>query len=178
MRQSLIVGRWSPGKKMQISKSLFAVCALVTCLFAQDILSKRPTHVTLEPVAPVTVRETKPANAQIKFRIRDGFHVNSSKPNSELLIPTEVNVTAIPQVRPGKPVYPAGHDFALAFSPNEKLSVYSGAVTVAVPLMAAKPLQPGSYTLKGELRYQACDDRSCFPPKTLTLEIPVRIDKQ
>jgi hypothetical protein len=149
---------------------------LATCLFAQDVFSKRPAHVTLEPVSQVTIRGAKPARAEIKFRIRDGFHVNSNKPNSDLLIPTEVNVTAIPQIKPGKPQYPAGHDFALTFSPNEKLSVYSGEVSVDLPLTAGRPMQPGSYKLKGELKYQACDDRSCFPPKTLPLEIPVKVE--
>jgi hypothetical protein len=152
------------------------IFSLATCLFAQDVLSKRPAHVVLEPVAPVTIHGVKPATAQITFRIRDGFHVNSNKPNSDLLIPTELVIPATPEVKPGKPVYPAGHDFALTFSPQEKLSVYSGEVTVKVPLTASKPLQAGTHVLRGELKYQACDDRSCFPPKTLALEIPVKVE--
>jgi thiol:disulfide interchange protein DsbD len=60
-------------------------------------------------------------------------------------------------------------------APDEKLNVYSGDVTVTVLLSAAKPIVPGSYKLPGTLRYQACDDRSCFPPKSLALEIPVVI---
>jgi DsbC/DsbD-like thiol-disulfide interchange protein len=160
---------------MKTASTFAFVATMALGLFAQDILSKRPAHVTVDPVAPVTIQGAKPAVAQVRFRVRDGFHVNSNKPNSDLLIPTEIVLTAIPEVRAGKPEYPAGHDFALTFSPNEKLSVYSGDVTVPIPVTANKPMRPGSYVLKGELKYQACDDRSCFPPKSILLEIPVKV---
>jgi DsbC/DsbD-like thiol-disulfide interchange protein len=146
--------------------------------FAQDVLSKRPAHVTLEPVAPVTLRGAKGASAEVRFKIRDGFHINSNKPNSDLLIPTEIVLTSSREVKAGKPVYPAGHDFALTFSPQEKLNVYSGEVLVPVPLSAGKPIKAGTYSLKGELKYQACDDRSCFPPKTVAFEVPVRVESK
>jgi hypothetical protein len=165
-------------RKVELIRLATGYWLLVTCLFAQDVLSKRPAHVTLEPVAPVTVRGVQPVSAEIKFRIRAGFHVNSNKPSSELLIPTEIVLTAPSEVRPGKPLYPPGHDFSLTFSPKEKLNVYSGEVTVPIPLAATKPIKPGNYALKGELKYQACDDRSCFPPKTLPFEVPVRVESK
>ena len=161
---------------MRLINYMVAIAVLQMLMPAQDIMSKRPAHVTLEPVAPVTLRGVKPGLAEIKFKIRDGFHVNSNKPNSDLLIPTELVLTSTPEVKTGKPVYPAGHDFALTFSPKEKLNVYSGDVVVPVPLTASKPLKAGTYSLRGELKYQACDDRSCFPPKTMTFEIPVRVE--
>jgi hypothetical protein len=159
-----------------LSKIALATGLLATALPAQDILSKRPAHVTIEPVATTTLRGSKPAKAMVRFKVRDGFHINSSKPTSELLIPTVLNVTDIPDVKAGKPAYPPGDDFAFAFAPKEKLNVYSGSVAIEVPLTAAKPVKPGQYALSGELKYQACDDRACYPPKTVPLEIPVRIE--
>jgi hypothetical protein len=30
---------------------------------------------------------------------------------------------------------------------------------------------PGDHTLDGTLRYQACDNASCYPPRTLSVKI-------
>jgi hypothetical protein len=135
----------------------------------------RQAHVALQPVPPVTLTPGKTAMAEIRFRVAPGFHVNSSKPTSELLIPTTVELSPLAQIKVAKVSYPPGQDFVLPVAPDEKLNVYSGDVTVTVLLSAAKPIVPGSYKLPGTLRYQACDDRSCFPPKSLALEIPVVI---
>jgi hypothetical protein len=37
------------------------------------------------------------------------------------------------------------------------------------------PVGPG--TVGGKLRYQACNDRMCLPPKTLDVDLPVDIIK-
>ena len=161
---------------MRLKSRLMTIVLITTATlaFAQD-WSKKPQHVTISPVAAVTVTAARPANAIIRFRVAPGFHINSSKPNSELLIPTVLTVSPLPQVKAGKVVYPAGHDFTLKAAPSEKLNVFSGDVSLNVPISAAKPLAPGSYTLKADLRYQACDDNSCYPPKTVSIEIPVTV---
>ncbi|HVH87167.1 MAG TPA: hypothetical protein VM912_10600, partial [Terriglobales bacterium] len=63
-----------------------------TLAFAAD--EPRPTHVyvTFEGASPATVSSNKPAEVDLSFRVKDGFHVNSNKPNSELLIPTTLKL--------------------------------------------------------------------------------------
>ncbi len=154
-----------------------AVLMLTWPAVAEDWTSSatkpRTPHVAVEPVQPVTLTPGKTAKADIRFRVAPGFHINSSKPTSELLIPTIVEFLPIPQVKIGKVTYPPGKDFVFKAAPDEKLNVYSGEVVVTVLLSAAKPLSPGTYQLQGDLRYQACDDQSCFPPKTVRVEVPV-----
>ncbi len=135
----------------------------------------KATYITLEPAPAVTVSKGKPAKATVRFRVKSGFHVNSNKPSSDLLIPTEIKFEANPAIAVGKLEYPVGEEFALSFSPGQKLSVYQGDVTVNVPLRAAKRARPGDYTLKGSLSYQACNDNACFPPKTATFELSVQV---
>ena len=52
--------------------------------------------------------------------------------------------------------------------PTETLDVYTGAVVLRVPVTAAA----GEHVLKGSLRYQACDERACYPPKKLEISVP------
>ena len=70
-----------------------------------------------------------------------------------------------------------GCQFALQFSPKEKLSVYTGDIVTQVPVIVAKDASAGQYSLTGEFKYQACNDNSCFPPETLPVEITVVVKK-
>lgn len=117
----------------------------------------------------------KAATITVRFKIADGYHVNSNKPHSDLLIPTAVKLNDLPELSVARLNYPAGQDLALKFSPDEKLSVYAGDVAITAVIRASKRAKAGRYSLNGELRYQACNDDSCFPPKTLPIEIAVNI---
>lgn len=157
-------------------KAAIAFVLLTLAAAAQLTGSKwnKASFVTLEPSPEVTLTRGKPAKAAVRFRIQAGYHVNSNQPHSDLLIPTELKLDANPAVSVGKIEYPKGEDFSLSFS-KEKLNVYQGDVTIQVPLSAAKGAKPGAYVLKGTLRYQACNDNACFPPKDAPLEITVRV---
>ena len=157
--------------------SLACLVLFAASAFAQlgDNKFNKASYVTLEPAPTVTVSKGKPAKTAVHFRVNKGFHVNSNKPSSDLLIPTEIKFEANSAIVVGKLEYPAGEEFALSFSPKQKLSVYQGDVAVQVPLSAAKKAKAGSYTLKGSLSYQACNDTACFPPKTAPFELTVQV---
>ena len=131
--------------------------------------------VTVEPAAPVSIAAGKSTTATLRFRVADGYHINSNKPKSELLIPTELKLEAPAGVRLGAVSYPEGSEFALSFDPTEKLSVYSGEFVVTAKLNALRGARAGSYPLNGVLSYQACNDRACFPPKKLPVSLEVKI---
>ena len=103
--------------------------------------------------------------------------MNSHTPGSDLLIPTNIDFKPLDKIKTGKITYPAGEQFALDFSPKEKISVYTGDVVTQVPVVVAKDAATGTYSLKGELQYQACNNNSCFPPKNLPVEITVIVKK-
>jgi hypothetical protein len=88
-------------------------------------------------------------------------------PKSELLLPTVLELSAADGVKAGVLVYPPGKVFTFDFDPTEKLDVYEGDFTVKLPVVA----RAGDHTLAGTLKYQACDDRACYPPKTLPVQI-------
>ena len=103
---------------------------------------------------------------ELRFQVVDGFHVNSHTPKSELLTPTKLSFEPAAGVKVGAVEYPAGTSYSFSFDPKEKLNVYSGALTMKVPVIA----ETGAHTLNGTLHYQACDHAACYPPKSLPVQ--------
>ena len=114
----------------------------------------------------VEVAAGKPTVVELRFRVDEGFHVNSHTPSSELLIPTALKLEDAAGVKVLGEEYPKGAAFKLA---DETLDVYQGEFRVRLRVLVAK----GVSTLKGGLRYQACDNAACFPPKTLPVSVVV-----
>jgi Disulphide bond corrector protein DsbC len=124
-----------------------------------------------------TLKAGQPAKVELKFRVLDGFHVNSNVPHSSYLIATKLKLDPTTDIQVGKIIYPAGKDMSFPFAPDEKLNVYSGDFTVTAGLNAARTAAPGQHKLAGELTYQACNDRACYPPKKLPISIDITVLK-
>jgi len=154
-----------------MKRILFLVVLIALPLVGAD--SPR-IFVSFEGATPATITPGKPANIELHFKVKEGFHVNSNQPKSELLIPTTLKLEPPSDLAAGSILYPPGKDLSFPFDPNEKLSVYSDDFTVTAKMSAAKTASAGNVTVHGQLRYQACSDNACFPPKS----IPVQFDLQ
>jgi hypothetical protein len=117
----------------------------------------------------VTVPAGKPSPVALHFRVAPGLHVNSHTPREEYLIPTVFSIPEGAGVRLEQATYPPGVDFTLPLNPKEKLIVYTGEFVVQTRLVAT----PGNHLVEARLRYQACDQSACMPPKTITVPIDV-----
>jgi Disulphide bond corrector protein DsbC len=135
-------------------------------------------RVTVAPVAQVTAMRTKDTIVDLDFRVAPGFHINSNAPKSEFLIPTKLNMDVPTDVALGKIEYPPGQDLSFPFSPDEALNVYTGDFTVKVDVHPLHSVVPGKYVMHGFLRYQACDNGQCFPPKNLPVNFEVKVVKE
>jgi hypothetical protein len=144
---------------------------------ADDLLDRpgQKHYVTLEPVQTVSIVPERPTTVQLHFRVGSGYHINSNRPSSELLIPTTVRLMPPSDLMAGRITYPLGKNVSFPFAPDEKLNVYSEEFTVKALVTATKAALPGKFTVHGELRYQACNDNACFPPKALPLQFNVRV---
>jgi cytochrome c biogenesis DsbD-like protein len=156
------------------SKLIF-LAVFVATVWAQA--GKAPS-VSMAPVGVVTAQRTKQTMVDLNFRVAPGFHINSNAPKSEFLIPTNLKMDLPTDIILGKIQYPAGKDLSFPFSPDEKLNVYSGDFTIAVAVHPLHAVQPGKYVMHGVLRYQACDNAQCFPPKTLAVSFDVKVVKE
>jgi thiol:disulfide interchange protein DsbD len=104
----------------------------------------------------------------VTARVAAGWHVNSNKPLDDFVIPTVLTLDGAANV---KTTYPAHVLKTFAFTGGGKLAVYEG--TIEIPFTAK--LSPGAKSIKASLRYQACNDHLCLPPKTIDAEIPLAI---
>jgi hypothetical protein len=125
-------------------------------------------HVVLLSDAVEAVAGT-PQVVELRFRVDEGFHINSHAPKDELLIPTVLRLDSGGGVKVVVEEYQRGLAFRLGGASGEVLDVYQGEFRVSVRLVVPK----GASTLTGALHYQACDNASCFPPRTLAVMVAV-----
>ncbi len=105
--------------------------------------------------------------AVVEVTIAPGWHVNAHQPRDEFLIPTVVTLAPPAGVHAGEVVYPPPVERRLAFGGGKTFLLYEGTVRFVAPL--AGVLAGAAEPLRGTLRYQACDDSRCLPPRTIEL---------
>jgi hypothetical protein len=154
-----------------------AVALLALGAMAQDNLGKKAPSVTMDAVPVKSITRGKANTVEIPFTVGDGFHINSNTPTAEYLIPTTLKMDPPTDIVVGKTIYPPGTQQSFAFAPDEKLSVYTGTFKVLVSLRPMANVLPSKYELRGTLRYQACDNAQCFPPKNLPVQFAVKVVK-
>ena len=146
-------------------------------LAQQDIPGKKIPSVTMSPAPISTVTRGKANTVTLQFHVGSGFHINSNKPSAEYLIPTTLKLDPPTDIVAGQTTYPAGQEMSFAFAPDEKLSVYSGDFTLKVSVRPLSSVLPSKYEVRGTLRYQACDNAACYPPRNLPVKFEVKVVK-
>ena len=160
-----------------MKKGLLAFGLLWVCTAALAQSSRQPS-VMVAPVGPVQLRAGGTADVPLDFRVGADFHINSHTPKSELLIPTALKLEPVSPLTAADIKYPPGQEMSFEFSPNEKLSVYSGDFTITAVLKAPAGAAPGDYPVRGSLRFQACDRRACYPPRSIPVQFQVTVVKK
>jgi hypothetical protein len=128
--------------------------------------------VSVRPVPAVTLHRGKADTAHVTVTVKDGYHVQANPASDTYLIPTTLQVKARAGITAGKPRYPRGRAYQLKGS-TDNISIYDGTFEIAVPVRAGRTASHGQKMLKATLRFQACDDKACFAPTTLPVEIEV-----
>ncbi len=111
----------------------------------------------------------KPSPVALHFRVAQGMHINSHTPSDAYLIPTDFSIPDGAGVRLDGAAYPAGTVITLPADPKTRLSVYTGEFVIQARMVATS----GNHLVQARLRYQACDQNQCLPPKTITVPIDV-----
>jgi hypothetical protein len=162
----------TPSRKVPFLATL-ALLAAAAAPFAHaqmgnmDAPRATPKAYVLYAAEQQVIPAAKQATLELRFHMLPGYHVNSHTPKSELLIATALTLQSADGVKPGAPLYPAGQSYSFSFDPSEKLDVYAGDFTIKLPVVATA----GQHTVDGSLKYQACDNASCYPPRTLPVKV-------
>jgi hypothetical protein len=106
-------------------------------------------------------------------QLANGYHVNTNAPLDPYLIPLRLTWDAAPLEVAGVD-YPKGQLEKYQFS-EKPLSVYSSDFELVTRFKAPAGAPKGAKVVTGKLRYQACTATTCYPPKTINVELPVDI---
>jgi thiol:disulfide interchange protein DsbD len=126
-------------------------------------------------VNPDKVRKGRSAQASVLMEIPQNLHVQSNKPLDKFLIPTKLEVQAPEGVKVGNILYPRAVIRQLAFS-KQPVAVYEGKAAIRFNVSVPANYGSSSAELKGNLRFQACNNDSCFPPVTREVKIWVNVE--
>jgi hypothetical protein len=141
----------------------------VTLLIAQI-----SPNLTVAPVPTVKVRKGSVAAVTLRAVLPPGFHANSSTPSDEYLIPLSLKWTGGPLQVDGI-TYPKGTLEKYPFS-AKPLSVVTGEFSISTKFKVPANAGNGAAAQNGLLKYQACNDRMCFAPKSVPVTVTLEIE--
>jgi len=152
--------------------TLFVVLLLFTGY--GTVFPQETPIVTIIPSKQVTVAKGQTAQLSVRVKIKKGFHIQANPAADEFLIPATLTVQSNKGSVPGNPVYPPGRPYRLKGS-QEDLLTYEDEVMIRLPVKVLDSSPLGNTNLTGGLRFQPCDDRRCFFPRSVPVMIPVKI---
>lgn len=148
--------------------ALFSPSEATTAVDPSGVITALKTYVSRDAVHP---GET--FKVAVRLGIASGWHINANPASDELLIPTSLEIAEAPGLfHVLDIVYPEPQMARLGFSESD-VATYSESALIGALVQADAALKPGPYKLKGTLTWQACNDVSCLPPESRTLEIEV-----
>jgi hypothetical protein len=130
---------------------------------------KAQAYISREPVPQGSTFEIA-----VVADIPAAYHMNAHKTSDEYLIPTTVTPDLPKGIDQVEISYPPGKLKKFGFSATP-LNVYEGRAVIRIKLSASAQAPVGSLDVPLTLRYQACNETTCFPPArapvTATLKI-------
>lgn len=126
-------------------------------------------------IAPDKVKKGRLARASVVMDIPTGLHVQSSKPLDKFLVATKLDVETPAGMKVGPISYPRALMRKLKFSKG-MVAVYEGRAVLRFNVTVPPDYSGGSGEIKGKLRFQACNDESCFPPVTREVKMWLNVE--
>ena len=141
-----------------------------------DVVAARLGPVTAEAsVEPATAAPGGSVELTVRVTVAEGFHINSARPRLDYLVATALRLAENAPATLGEVQYPPAREITLELS-DQPLGVYEGSFVLRTAVTVSEQVRTGPTTLEVLLRHQACDDRRCLRPATLTLVVPVQIE--
>lgn len=120
-----------------------------------------------------TAAKGRATRGTIVLSIPGHLHVNSSRPNSEYLIPTSIRLSANGG-RVSNVTYPRGVNRKFQFS-DKPINVYEGTIRFPFTVTVPANYRGNTVTVKATVRYQACTDEVCYPPRSREITMTARV---
>lgn len=160
--------------KLQIFSLL--VILLIPATFYSSPVPQSSADVNVSgSVAPDKVKKGRVVRATVVMDIPSGLHVQSSKPLDKFLVATKLDVETPSGMKVGPISYPRALMRKLKFSKG-MVAVYEGKAMLRFNVTVPANYSGGSGEIKGKLRFQACNDESCFPPVTREVKMWLNVE--
>ncbi len=112
-------------------------------------------------------------SAAVLVHIKHPWHINSWQPLDEFSIPTAVTFETSDSYEITSITYPEHELVELSIS-DEPFALYDGDIIIYVHGKLADDVS-GPVMLKGQLTYQGCNNTSCLPPESASVEKEINI---
>ena len=146
-------------------RGLTAAVALLVVAPSLAFAQLRGVRAELTPLVESEARAGASVRAALLVRLPQQLHVQSDAPRDPSLIPTVLTFEPPAGVRASELVFPKPTDLEQA-GQSQPLAVFDHEFAVGVQFQIAEGTAPGTITIPGRVRYQACDDKLCYPPVT------------
>jgi thiol:disulfide interchange protein DsbD len=144
-------------------------------LAASSLAFAQINALSVGEIAPVRVKAGQSVEVKTPLQLKPGYHVQSNTPTDKYLIPLKLTWNAGP-LSAGEAVYPKPKLEKYSFD-DKPLSVFTDDFVVTTRFTAGSNAPPGVATLTGKVRYQACTDRECLPPRNVEVSVKVTVVK-
>lgn len=122
----------------------------------------------------VTGHRGAAVQTRIPLSVQSGYHVNSNTPSDDFLIPLKLTWSAPGALEGGQIAYPKPTLEKYEFS-EKPLSVFTGDFDLVANFKVAANAPAGPGVAVGKLRYQACSNKACYPPKTVEVTVSYQV---
>ena len=105
----------------------------------------------------------------VLLNVKAGWHINANPPQPDYLKPTKATFKSSVGVSLSDTKYPKGHGFQLDGETEEAI-VYEGEIAIHGTLIVPRESSGKVDDMEIMIHYQACNEKGCQPPKTITLK--------
>ena len=156
--------------------SLFVILLIPVTFYSNPVPPQSAADIKVDgSLTPEQVKNGRTVRAIVVMDIPSGLHVQSNKPLDKFLVATKLDVETPPGMQVGPVSYPRAVMRNLKFS-KKSVAVYEGKAMLRFNVTVPANYSSGSGEIKGKLRFQACNDESCFPPVTREVKMLLTVE--
>lgn len=126
-------------------------------------------------IAPDKIKKGRVVRGTVTIDIPAGLHVQSNRPLDKYLVATKLDLETPSGMKAGPVSYPRALMRNLKFS-KTAVAVFEGRAVLRFNVTVPANYNGSSGEIKGKLRFQACNDDSCFPPQTREVKMWLNVE--